>query len=369
MGALALYRRRRKVAALGENMPVQNSDAQKYVVTPAISALLDVYAESGGDVLGALQRAGLGHVARPLMEGAPIAVPRMALARLSAECVWAAHAESCRRLGTKPLPVGRHRLLLRATLGCTTLREALSVLEEFYDLLNPDEPNWVVERSADTLRLVMHRRRTSACDAEFFLSAFGVSTYHRLLSWLIGEELPLFEVTFAFPKRLEELGLQAFFNAETTFGKTQDSFLFSSRFLDRPIVAKASEVEDLFKLFCYDLLPPEYGQTTLGARVYSAMQAALGAGQKPQDLEQLAAMFGLSAPTFRRRLASENVSIDAIRMQCRRDLAFNLLRRRDLPVQEIAARLFYADAATFRRAFKQWAGLSPSDWRVRQSVS
>lgn len=349
-------------------MPAQNSDAQKHIVTPAIVALLDIYAESGGDVAGALQRAGLSHVARPLMEGIPIAVSRTALARLSAECVWAAHAESCRRLGTKPMPVGRHRLLLRATLGCTTLREALSVLEEFYDLVNPDEPNWIVERAPHALRLVMHRRRTSACDAEFILSAFGVSTYHRLLSWLIGEELLLKEVTFAFPKRVEELGLQAFFNTETFFDKEQDSFSFSSRFLDRPIVAKASEVEELFKLFCYDLLPPEYGSTTLGARVYTAMQTALGSGQPPQDLEQLAAMFGLSAPTFRRRLATEKVSIDALRTQCRRDLALTLLRRKDLSVQEIAARLFYADTPTFRRAFKQWVGLSPSDWRMRECV-
>lgn len=347
-------------------MLAQNSDAQKHVVTPAISALLDVYAASGGDVLGALQRAGLGHVARPLIEGVPVAVPRMALAQLSAECVWAAHAESCRRLGTKPLPVGRHRLLLRATLGCTTLREALSVLEEFYDLINPDEPNWIVERSPDALRLVMHRRRTSACDAEFLLSAFGISTYHRLLSWLIGEELPLIEVTFAFPKRLQELGLQAFFNAETLFDKAQDSLSFSSRFLDRPIVAKPSEVEELFKLFCYDLLPPQYELTTLGARVYAAMQSALASGQPPLDLVQLAAMFGLSEATFRRRLAAENVSIEALRMQCRKDLALNLLSKKELSVQEIAARLSYADTATFRRAFKQWVGVSPSDWRTRQ---
>ena len=101
-------------------MPLHNGDTQKHVVMPAISALLDIYAASGGDVLGVLQRAGLGHVARQLLEGAPIAVPRMALAQLSAECVWAAHAESCRRLGTKPLPVGRHRLLLRAIYARST---------------------------------------------------------------------------------------------------------------------------------------------------------------------------------------------------------------------------------------------------------
>lgn len=350
-------------------MPVKNSDAQKHVVTPAISALLDVYAANGGDVPGALQRAGLGHIARPLMEGIPIAVPRMALAQLSAECVWAMHAESCRRLGTKPLPVGRHRLLLRATLGCTTLREALSVLEEFYDLINPDEPNWIVERETDGVRLVIHRRRTSACVAEFFLSAFGVSTYHRLLSWLIGEELPLIEVTFAFPQRMRELGLQAFFNVEMLFDKAQDSFSFSSRFLDRPIVAKPSEVEELFKLFCYDLLPPQYELTTLGARVHAAMQSALASGQPPLDLVQLAPMFGLSEATLRRRLATEKVSIEALRTQCRKDLALSLLRKKALPIQEIAARLFYADTPTFRRAFKQWFGLSPSEWRAREFES
>jgi AraC-like DNA-binding protein len=47
-------------------------------------------------------------------------------------------------------------------------------------------------------------------------------------------------------------------------------------------------------------------------------------------------------------------------------VALSLLRRKDPTIQEIAARLFYADTPTFRRAFKQWVGLSPSEWRARE---
>jgi AraC-like DNA-binding protein len=344
---------------------VQSGDSQKQVVVLAIPALLEVYAQSGGEVLGALERAGLGHVARPLMDGVPIAVPRAALARLYAECVWAAHMASCQRLGIKPLPVGRHRLLFRATLGCTTLREALSVLEEFYELINPDEPNWIVQRERDSVRLVMNRRTTRVRDAEFLLSAFGVSTYHRLLSLLIGEDLPLLDVTFAFPKCVEELGIHSFFGAPTFFNKARDSFSFSSHFLDRPIVAKPTEVESLFELFCYDLLPPEHGGTTLGALVCAAIQRALEAEQRTPSMKELAAMFGLSETTLRRRLSAENVSVEALRNQCRKNLSLSLLRKSEVSIQEIATRLCYSDAPTFRRAFKQWMGVSPSEWRSK----
>jgi len=45
-------------------------------------------------------------------------------------------------------------------------------------------------------------------------------------------------------------------------------------------------------------------------------------------------------------------------------LASEHLQRGQLTVQEVAYLLGYTDLANFRRAFRRWQGMSPSDYRA-----
>lgn len=340
-----------------------------YVFAPVISAMLDAFSEIGGDVNGALRRAGLGRVAGALIEGRPTLVTRSAFARLAAECVLALHAEGCRRNGMQPVPVANHRLLLRAMLGCSTLGEAVQVLVEFHAAIYRGYPQWLISVDGGIIGLRLQRPHAEINTSEFLISAFGIACYHRLLGWLIGVELPLTEVTLAYPRRMQDLGLQALFNVPATFEQPQDGFAFPERFLDWPITAKPSEVDALFSLFPFDLLPPAYGHETLEAQIAGSIRTALARGEAPPDLKTLSRMFGLTPATFRRRLASDGLSLAKLRADCRRQMAIGLLRDTRLTVCEIAARLAYADTATFRRAFALWTGLTPALWRHHQATA
>jgi AraC-like DNA-binding protein len=50
-------------------------------------------------------------------------------------------------------------------------------------------------------------------------------------------------------------------------------------------------------------------------------------------------------------------------------LARQLLDNTDLPISKIASALHYTDPNALFRAFRQWARLSPSQWRARQERS
>ncbi len=334
------------------------------VPAAAMVVLLDTLEETGGDVSGALRRSGLTMIEAALREGRAHLVSRAAIARLAADCVLAFHYESCRKNGMKPFPVRNHRILLLAMLGCSTMREAIGVMTDFYAMLGDQVAKWTVLEDGNVVRFTIDRRTREKSVSELLISIFSLASYHRIMGWLVCTEVPLIDVTVAYPSTLRQAALPELFSISPRFGQTTDSFAFASHFLDRPIARKASELDALFALFPFDLLPPDYGDESLSSQVLAAIRAALSLDGQTPGIETLARMFGLTPATFRRRLAREGRSLVQLRIQCRRDLAFELLCGTTLSVREIASRLQYIDVSTFRRAFTTWTGLPPATWRL-----
>jgi AraC-like DNA-binding protein len=81
------------------------------------------------------------------------------------------------------------------------------------------------------------------------------------------------------------------------------------------------------------------------------------------SLQQVAASLAVSARTLKRQLAAEGSSFTTILEEERREAATVLLRTPDLSIDQIAARLGYANEANFARAFRRWMGATPSEYR------
>ena len=74
-------------------------------------------------------------------------------------------------------------------------------------------------------------------------------------------------------------------------------------------------------------------------------------------------MLNMSTRTFRRRLKSEAASFQGLLNDVRVKHARRYLRDTNLSVEAIAVSLGFNDASNFRRAFIQWTGESPAEWR------
>lgn len=102
----------------------------------------------------------------------------------------------------------------------------------------------------------------------------------------------------------------------------------------------------------------------VSARLRHALRPALGFGEA--TLEEAARGLGLSTRTLDRRLAAEGTSFLRQRDTVRAVMAEELLALTDLPVEEIAAALSYANHGAFTRSFRRWSGSTPSAWRSSQ---
>ncbi|HSG61356.1 MAG TPA: AraC family transcriptional regulator ligand-binding domain-containing protein [Pseudomonadales bacterium] len=81
-------------------------------------------------------------------------------------------------------------------------------------------------------------------------------------------------------------------------------------------------------------------------------------GQFP-TLEDMANCLHLSPRTLCRRLSEHNTSYQALLNEVRKERAVEYLTSRQWSVEKVANQLGFSDASNFRRAFKQWTGMTP----------
>ena len=83
------------------------------------------------------------------------------------------------------------------------------------------------------------------------------------------------------------------------------------------------------------------------------------------SLEGVAQHLHLSSRTVIRRLRAQGTTYQAALDSALQARAQTLLAEPGARVQDIAARLGYADSASFRKAFRRWLGTTPGAWRAR----
>lgn len=81
-------------------------------------------------------------------------------------------------------------------------------------------------------------------------------------------------------------------------------------------------------------------------------------------IESIAGELNMSGRTLRRRLAAVGMSFEALLENVRKTRALSLLTHSDVSIEQVAAQIGYSDVRNFRRAFKRWMGVSPSEMRA-----
>ena len=80
-------------------------------------------------------------------------------------------------------------------------------------------------------------------------------------------------------------------------------------------------------------------------------------------IEEIGDIAGLSVRSLQRRVKDEGQTYKRIVDQARFQASKEYLCDQNMPLREVAYQLGYADQANFNRAFRRWAGATPSEYR------
>jgi AraC-like DNA-binding protein len=172
--------------------------------------------------------------------------------------------------------------------------------------------------------------------------------------------VPNIRVSFPFPAPADLAPFTRIFGEQIFFDTAQAEFSLPRDITRLTLPSSNRTLRELYESECARLLASLSDSASLTEQTLALIDKL--EGQYPQ-LEQVASMLNMSTRTFRRRLKSEAASFQSLLNDVRVKHARRYLQDTNLSVETIAVSLGFNDASNFRRAFIQWTGQSPAEWR------
>jgi len=157
------------------------------------------------------------------------------------------------------------------------------------------------------------------------------------------------------------------FRCPVKFKATQNALIFSKADMDLPFVTYNADLLATVAPQLEAELSEQLAQKTFSEQAKGILKQLL-AGQRP-GIQDLATELHLSTRTLQRRLTEQGITFQHLLDEARRELARHYLLHSSRELNETAYLLGYEDANSFFRAFHQWEGTSPGQWRLLQRNS
>jgi len=275
--------------------------------------------------------------------------------------VWASLADEFLGCTNTPCKRGTFPFMARHILHFSTLGEMLKQAIKFYDLVT-DDVNMALSVTGDVAEFEFvfpHPQH----DPGYFFREFWLIIWHRFSSWLIDEKIPLTQVVFNYDKPSHHQQLKLLFPCRHKFNGNSIKLTFSAKYLERSAMRSQTSLTAFLRQSPADLITIPGSDSSVTSMVLARLINQDSTVFLCPRFDVMAQSLAMGTQTLRRRLKSENTSYPQIKQQLRHDLALSYLQDGKLTVADIAVRLGFSEPRSFTRAFKQWAGVSPSQYQ------
>ena len=185
--------------------------------------------------------------------------------------------------------------------------------------------------------------------------------------WVTGRTLPLREIRCGFPRPAHGEAYRQYFPCPVVFDAPCTQVRFDAAFLGTRLPMASSNAARVYRAQCEKLISAGAGSED--EWVHNIRTQMLMFSERLLSLEECAARLGISPRTLRRRLEGRGMSYQGIVDDVRAGLARSYLESSRLSVEAIAERLGFSEPTSFSRAFRRWTGMSPREFRKRESYA
>ncbi|MDB5874817.1 MAG: AraC family transcriptional regulator [Ramlibacter sp.] len=264
---------------------------------------------------------------------------------------------------SRKLPWGSYGMLARASLSSPHLGVALKRWCRHHALIASDIQLKLVEAGGGAAIVIDEKARLG--DKEPGMREFSLvhvlRNIHGLACWYIDSRIPLQGASFPFPAPPHADAYRHMFpGGPVKFDAAQASIAFDARYLALPLRRDEKALRQMLQR-ALPLTVLQYRRDRL--LVQQVRQALTAHPAQAHSAEGIAGLLHTSSRTLHRQLKEEGASLQQLKDEVRCERAKDLLYRSSKPVKQVAAAAGFRNEKSFLRAFRQWTGLSPAEFR------
>jgi AraC-like DNA-binding protein len=280
------------------------------------------------------------------------------------QMVWFALDDEFMGLVGKKAKPGAFAMMTHVALQSSSLESAIRKGTLFYSLFT-DGIRMSLDPDGEDMKFTVEFRHPEF-DPEHYFLEFWLTIWYRLTGWLGGSLPPLKKATFAYPRPIKYFEeFKHMFRCSYEFDAANTALYFEREYLSQPIVRTREELKQFLSMAPLGFMMVPGDENSLSRRIRTMLHAQSGVPYELPSIANVAEQMQMTEQTLRRRLKRESTSYRMIKEVIRRDFAVQKLMESTVPIQEIAFQLGYSEPRAFTRAFREWTGFSPAQYRDR----
>lgn len=325
-------------------------------VTPIafVNAIVQAYARQGRSAAGALE---LAQITPESLSNPAARITAAQMERISSAAMQELDDEG---LGwfSRRLPWGSYGMLARASISAPNLDVALQRWCRHHALIT-DDITLQLTVTGDTATICITEHRDLGASREFCLISV-LRNIHGLACWLIDSRIALHGAQFPFaaPTHAEVYGV--LFSGPTTFEVAPAGICFDVRYLTLALRRDEAALQQMLQR-ALPLTVLQYRRDRL--LVQRVRQALATHPTLTHNADTLATLLNVSPRTLHRQLKDEGATLQALKDEVRKSRASTLLLRTARPIKQVAEAAGFQNEKSFMRAFRDWTGQSPAEFR------
>lgn len=267
-------------------------------------------------------------------------------------------------LGQRKQPVGSFNMMCRSCISAKSIRRSMKRAANFWNLF---ENTWhhqvIIEGDTAIYRL---EPIAGHVVLNQYLVDANLSAIHRFHCWLAGQFIPILKVnkTASQPHYYKEHEA-LYYGAKTDYKARFNQIEFQVQRLNTEIIQTPDNLDQYLLGTNLSLLYQAKNYRVISDQVRHWLEKNIRRGTDQATLAQAARHFQMSHQVLHRRLLAEGASFKEIKKQTRRDIAINLLFDGSHKIEEISHLVGFSEPSAFIRAFKQWTGYTPLNYRLQ----
>lgn len=215
-------------------------------------------------------------------------------------------------------------------------------------------------RGDEVWLMISYVRQNPLAPESRFNSEAMFASYVTVIHTLLGMDGRALRVHMPGPEPVYVTKYQQYLAHEAVFDASCYAMVYPASLMGMPIRSASRSLAARY-LHEFNVALREASQLqSVCRRVMQSLEVRVGSYP---DLASMASQLGMGERSLRRKLALEGRTFQQLLNEAKAKHAQQELQDQNLSVDAVAAQLGFSDVANFRKAFRQWTGMSPAQWR------